>query len=107
MAIAIKFDEAVGCYFVRWTGNVTAEEYHSEYKMVVNQPWFRKGLPAIHDRRNATMEFTQMDVLTKAGTWDMVASIFGEGIAATPFDEVNHQQVAWVRPLPSSYAASQ
>ena len=78
MAMAFKFDEAVGCYFVRWTGTITAEEYQSHFRVVHAKPWFRKGLNAIHDRRNAVIGFERADVLTKARTFDMIAPAYGD-----------------------------
>ena len=82
MAFAIKFDESVSCCFFLWTGTVTAEEYLTYYRKVLAEPWFRKGLNAIHDRRDAVLEFVQSDVLTQANTWDMIASVFGESKCA-------------------------
>ena len=82
MAIAIKFDEAAGCYFVRWTGAITAEEYQSHFRTVIAEPWFRKGLNEIGDWRNGVIGFTRTDILTKAGTYDMIASAFGESKGA-------------------------
>ena len=82
MAMTIKFDEAVGCYFVRWTGTVTAWEYSSYRGIVLARPWFRKGLNDIHDTRNAVLEFTRTDVLIEANSYDMIASAFGDGKGA-------------------------
>ena len=93
MAIAIKFDESVGCYFVRWTGAITAEEYQSSYRIVFAKPWFKTGLNAIHDNRNAVMEFVRTDVLTKAHTYDMVASVFGEGKGASLVSSVEDKRL--------------
>ena len=78
MAMAIKIDEAVGCYFVRWAGTVTAEEFQAYYRIVFAEPWFREGLNVIHDGRNAVIEFSRTDVLDSAHTYDMVASAFGD-----------------------------
>ncbi len=93
MAIAFRFDEAVGCYFVRWTGTITAEEYRSYYRIVLDKPWFRTGLNAIHDARNAVNEFMQSDVLTMANTYDMVASMYGEGKGAILVSSVEDKQL--------------
>ena len=82
MAITIIFDEAVDCYFVRWTGTITSAEYQSSYRIILGRPWFRTELNVIHDWRNAVMEFTRTDVLAKANTFDTVASAFGEIISA-------------------------
>ena len=78
MSYTFKFDEAVGCFFVRWTGTITAGEYHSIYRMARGQPWFREGLKRIHDSRNAVLAFTPTDVLSQARTFDVVAPEFGE-----------------------------
>ncbi len=93
MAIAIKFDEAVGCYFIRWTGTITAKEYLSHFRIVLDRPWFRKGLNAIHDRRNAVLEFVLKDVLTKANTYDMIALAFGETKRAVLVSGVEDMQL--------------
>ena len=82
MAMTIIFDEAVDCYFVRWTGTITSAEYQSSYRIILGRPWFGKDLNVIHDWRNTVMEFTRTDVLAKANTFDTVASAFGEMISA-------------------------
>ena len=82
MSFAFKFDEAVGCYFVRWTGTITAEEYNSYFKIVLAKPWFQQGLNDMHDARDAVIEFMRTDVLLQAHTYDMVASAFGEAKSA-------------------------
>ena len=93
MAIAIKFDESIGCYFVRWTGTITAEEYLSYYRIVLAKPWFRPDLNAIHDGRSAVMEFIQSDVLTMANTYDMVASMYGRGKGAILVSGVENKRL--------------
>ena len=82
MAIAFKFDEAAGCYFVSWTGTIPVDEYYSHFRTVIAKPWFRKELNVIHDLRNAGLESVRANVLTKSLAYDSVASEFGDGTGA-------------------------
>ena len=82
MAIAFKFYEAAGCYFVSWTGTIPVDEYYSYFRTVIAKPWFRKELNVIHDLRSAGMESVRANVLTKSLAYDSVASEFGDGKGA-------------------------
>ena len=82
MPKTIRFDHAVGCYFVRWTGRVHAEDVISFFGEIVRHPEFRFGMNALHDFRDAVVDLSQEDLDAIARSYAEVRPAFGDGKVA-------------------------
>ena len=79
----IAVDEAVNCYFVRWTGEIEAAELRAFYYDLARLPWFRSGLNCLADMRQASFRTSASDRSLMIQLQRLASTMFGTGRVAT------------------------
>ncbi len=103
MAHEIAVDEAMNCYFVRWTGVVEADELSAFYRNFARLPWFRPGLSCLADMRQAIFRTSRPETWLITDLQKFAASMFGTGrVAAVISDHETENFVRSVNSLTSS-----
>ena len=94
MAHEIAIDEALNCYFVRWTGVVDASELRAIYNEIARLPWFRPGLNCLNDLRQADARVDQSDIWMFSDLQNFAGPMFGSGrVAAVVSDDRTYNLV--------------
>lgn len=82
MPKAIRFDQPINCFFIRWLGQVHVEDMITYLREIVRHTEFRSGINALHDCRDAVVEQSQEDLDAIARRYTEVRPAFGDGKVA-------------------------
>ena len=94
MAHEIAVDEAVNCYFVRWTGIVQVDEMRAIYREIAGLSWFRAGLNCLNDLQQADVRIDQSEIFGISDLQEFTGPMFGSGrVAAVVSDDRTYDLV--------------
>ena len=79
MPFLIKFHEQYGFYSIRWSGVVMYTDLREFFKAIAERDWFRPGLNALHDFREAQIALSDLELADLTGFYSNLADMFGPG----------------------------